>query len=119
LVLSRRDDDDDDYDIYTATRASSDESWQPAAPVAEVNSDAEESDGFLVGTGLALILTRDEDLVLARRPQLDAPFDRGEPLTALNSEYDDRDAWADSTLSYVVFSSDRSGSYHLYEASRP
>jgi len=118
LVLSRRDDDDDDYDIYTATRTSPYEHWQPPVPIAEVNSDAEESDGFLVGSGLELIFTRDEDLVLARRAQLDAPFDRGEPLTALNSEHDDRDAWADSMLSYVVFSSDRSGSYHLYEASR-
>jgi hypothetical protein len=40
------------------------------------------------------------------------------PIESLNSDDDDRDAWADSTLSYVIFSSDRDGPHQLYEAER-
>ena len=118
LVLARRSDDDDDYDIYTATRAATDAAWQAATPLAEVNTDDEESDGFLIGAGLELIFTRDEDLMLSRRTAIDETFDRGEALASVNSEDDDRDAWADAEFTYLVFSSDRRGSYRLYEAKR-
>ena len=40
------------------------------------------------------------------------------PLASLNSEEDDRDAWSTDTLDYIVFSSDRTGAYLLYEATR-
>jgi len=40
------------------------------------------------------------------------------PIEELNSGDDDRDAWASEDFTYVVFSSNRTGSYLLYEASR-
>ncbi|HKU45066.1 MAG TPA: hypothetical protein VJR89_43200 [Polyangiales bacterium] len=118
LLLARRQDDDDDYDVLWAQRAGPAQAWQAPTPIAEINTDDEESDAFLVGVGLELIFTRDGDLVLARRASLDAPFDAGSELRSLNSDKDDRDAWSDPTLRYVVFSSERDGEHRLYEASR-
>lgn len=117
LLLARRADDDDDYDLYVATQGDQG-GWNAPEPIAELNSDDEESDGFLLGDDLQLIFTRDEDLMLARRPTRDEPFKGPQPLDTLDSDDDDRDAWASDDLGYVIFSSDRSGSYLLYEATR-
>jgi hypothetical protein len=119
LLLARRSrDDDDDYDVFVAQRDSLDTPWQSPAALADINTGDEESDAFLVGTGLTLIFTRDEDLTLSRRASVDAKFDRGKAIESLNSDDDDRDAWATADFSYVIFSSDRDGSYRLYEAER-
>ncbi|HMI92414.1 MAG TPA: hypothetical protein VK509_13655 [Polyangiales bacterium] len=117
LLLARRDDEDDDYDLYGAARSPT-AAFAAPEPLTELNSDDEESDGFLLGNGLQLIFTRDGDLMLAERPTRAAPFGAAVELATLNSEEDDRDAWSSDTLDYVVFSSDRTGSYLLYEATR-
>jgi hypothetical protein len=117
LLLARRADDDDDYDLYVATRDDRG-AWNEPEAIAELNSDDEESDGFLLGDDLQLIFTRDEDLMLAARTARDQPFAGPQPLETLDSDDDDRDAWASDDLGYVIFSSDRSGSYLLYEATR-
>ncbi|HTU59974.1 MAG TPA: hypothetical protein VMF89_16090 [Polyangiales bacterium] len=127
ILLARRtrsdddddeDDNEDDYDIFLAERATRSEPWQPPSPVSELNSDRGESDAFLVGSGLELIFSRNDDLMLAERTSPDATFDRIEPMQALNSTERERDAWSNSAFTYVVFSSDRAGSFRLYEASR-
>ena len=125
LLLARRahdddsdDDSDDDYDVQIARRTTLADPWQPPAPLDEINTDDEESDAFLVGSGLALIFTRDEDLMLSRRVNVDAEFDQGKAIESLNSDDDDRDAWSDAAFDYVIFSSDRDGTYRLYEAER-
>jgi hypothetical protein len=56
--------------------------------------------------------------VLSERATAGAPFGAPRPIDALNSDSDDRDAWTTPELDYVVFSSDRSGEYRLYEARR-
>jgi hypothetical protein len=115
LFLARRDDDDDDYDLYVARRRDRSSPFSAPEPIEALNSDDEESDAvWLEGGGL--VFTRDEQLVYAPSyPALDGSV---VPLRELNSEDDDRDAWFSADLSYVVFSSDRSGSYRLYEARR-
>lgn len=118
LLLARRVDDDDDYDVWTARRTAAVEPWQAPQPLGDVNTDDEESDAILVGAGLQLIFTRDGDLMLSHRASPSAKFDRGEPIDSLNSNEDDRDAWADAKLDYVIFSSDRDGPHRLYEATR-
>ena len=117
LLLARRDDEDDDYDLHRSLRDAGG-AFSAPEPLAELNSDDEESDGFLLGSGLQLIFTRDSDLWLAERASTGEPFGPGAEITSLNSDEDDRDAWASDALDYVVFSSDRSGSYLLYEATR-
>ena len=118
LLLARRVDDDDEYDVWSAQRTAAGAPWQAPKPLADVNTDEGESDAFLVGDGLRLIFTRDGDLMLSQRANLSAAFDRGTPMESLNSDADDRDAWADAKLDYVIFSSDRDGPHRLYEAVR-
>lgn len=117
-LIARRAERDDDYDLFAAQRADVEDAWSAPEPIAELNSNAEESDGFAIERGLGLLFTRGQDLQLARRDAPGAVFGAPVALDALNSGSDDRDAWATDDLSYVVFSSDRSGSYLLYEASR-
>jgi hypothetical protein len=119
LYLARRSGEDDDYDLYVA--------WRPdrATPFAEptaltsLNTDAEESDAFALEAGARLLFTRAGDLYVAERSSAAEPrYTAPEPLIELNSKGDDRDAWASEDFRYLVFSSDRSGSYLLYEAAR-
>lgn len=117
-LLGRRPKGTDNYDMYVSERASMEGPWQPAAPITELNTKANESDAFLAGDGYDLLFTRSKDLQFARRPALSSPFVLVGPLKELNSSSDDRDPWATQDLRYVVFSSNRSGSYELYEASR-
>jgi hypothetical protein len=123
LMLARRmrstDDDDEDagdYDILLSVRPAQSAPWQPPTPVSELNTDDGESDAFLVGTGVNVIFTRKDDLMLAQRPSADAPFANIAPLRALNSEQRERDAWSNRAFNYIVFSSDRAGSFRLYES---
>ena len=116
LYLARRDGEDDDYDLYVSTLTGG--VFGAPAAISELNTDDEESDAFPCRGGLSLVFTRSEDLVLAGRGAPGDPFGAARALDALNSDADDRDAWTTPALDYVVFSSDRSGEYRLYEARR-
>jgi hypothetical protein len=116
LYLARRKNDDDDYDLYVATRAG--DAWDAPAPISELNTDDEESDAYAAKGGLTLVFTRDENLWIAERASLEDPFGKPAKLDALNSEHDDRDAWTTPDLDVVVFSSNRTGDYRIYEARR-
>jgi hypothetical protein len=115
--LARRDDDDDDYDLYVARRSGVQSAWQAAVAIAELNTDKEESDAFAVHGGQQLIFTRAGDLYLTVRAA-DGRYGTPQPLSSVNSDDDDRDAWASDDLRTLVFSSDRSGEYLLYQALR-
>jgi Tol biopolymer transport system component len=115
--LSRRDD-DSDYDLYVAERASSRAAFSPPQPLTELNSSEGESDAFPFALGRRLALTRDGDLWLAERASRSELFTLRGPLEELNSDSDDSDAWLSQDGSYVVFSSDRDGRYALFEAFR-
>ena len=114
LFLARRDDEDDDYDLFVAQRSGSDRVFSPPEPIVSLNTGDEESDAVWLGEERGLVFTRDEQLVLA--PAYPRVSDALVPLATLNSDDDDRDAWFSRDLSYVIFSSDRSGAYRLYEA---
>jgi hypothetical protein len=116
--LARRDKGEEDYQMFVARRARTEGAWGAAEPIVELTTKSSESDAFPVGDGHELLFTRSKDLQLARRPTLSAPFTLAGPLKDLNSSDDDRDPWSTPDLRYVVFSSDRSGSYELYESSR-
>ncbi|HET8938468.1 MAG TPA: hypothetical protein VFN67_33720 [Polyangiales bacterium] len=124
LMLARRtrsDDDDDDagdYDILLSQRTTHSDPWRAPSAVSELNSDESESDAFLIGPGLDLVFSRKDDLLWAHRSQTNAPFDHVSALNVLNSEKRERDAWSNSAFTYIVFSSDRAGSFRLYEAER-
>ena len=115
--LARRADPDKDYDLYSARRDTRDSAWQAATALAALNTSAGESDAFSVEAGARLLFTRGGDLYLATRDGT-GTYGDARPLGSLNSDQDDRDPWATDDLSYVMFSSKRSGSYLFYEASR-
>lgn len=112
LYLARRDDEDDDYDLFVAERTSTSARFV-ATPLSSLNSARAESDAFAVAG--ALLFTRDGELSIARRAS-DGTYLAPSPFDALNSADDDRDVWASDDLSYLMFSSNRSGSYLLYES---
>jgi hypothetical protein len=114
LFLARRDDEDDDYDLYVAVRLDRASAFSAPEPLDALNTDDEESDAVLLEASNNLVFTRDEQLVFAAG----YPNPSGEivPLSTLNSDDDDRDAWFSADGSYVMFSSNRSGTYRLYEA---
>jgi hypothetical protein len=66
-----------------------------------------------------LIFSRKGDLYLATRSTSSATFGDVTALKELNTSKDERDPWASSDFGHVVFSSNRSGSYSLYEAFGP
>ncbi len=114
LFLARRDNEDDDYDLYVARRPDRASTFAAPELIDALNTDDEESDAVLLEASGGLVFTRDEQLVyVAGYPNLDGELVE---IDALNSEDDDRDAWFSADGRYVLFSSDRSGSYRLYEA---
>lgn len=115
LYLARRDE-GADYDLYAAQR-SGDAFSEPRA-LSGLNGAGEESDAFALSARHLLFFTRDEELVVATRAAGSEPFELAFALDELNSADDDRDAWVSQDLSYLVFSSNRSGAYRLYEARR-
>jgi hypothetical protein len=117
LYLARRSSADSDYDLYVSER-SENGIWGAPVPIAELNTSGAESDAFPVERDTGLIFTKSEDLVIARRNAASDPYGASGTLSGLNSPEDDRDPWATDDLSYVVFSSNRSGEYLLYEAWR-
>lgn len=116
--LAHRDKGADTYHMFVAHRAGRAATWDAPAPITELTTKSAESDAFPVGDGHELLFTRSKDLQLARRPTSSASFVGVGPLAELNSSDDDRDPWSTADLRYVVFSSDRSGSYQLFESSR-
>jgi hypothetical protein len=118
LNLALRSDADSDYDLYVSVRASDGAPWEAPTEIAEINTGGAESDAFPVEREAGLLFTRSEELVIARRAGSAGPYRVDGPLSALNSPADDRDPWSTDDVSYVVFSSNRSGQYLLYEARR-
>ena len=117
LYLARRSSADSDYDLYVSERTENG-LWGAPAAISELNTTGAESDAFPVERDMGLLYSKAEDLVIARRGSGSDPFRLAEALSGLNSPEDDRDPWATDDVSYVVFSSNRSGEYSLYEAWR-
>ena len=115
--LARRDNEDDDYDLYMAERRDAQAAFDEPVAIAALNGDGEESDASPAEGGRSLLFTRDAELQLAVRDARGAYVVVG-PLDALNSGDNERDAWATDDLRYMVFSSNRTGTYLLYEARR-
>jgi hypothetical protein len=118
IYLARRDDDDDDYDLFVAERSDTQREFNEPRPLDALNTDDEESDALAANAGNTLVFTREGDLRIAVRHGPGQPFVEQTALGELNSARDDRDCWASEDLRYVIFSSNRTGTYLLYEATR-
>jgi len=117
VYLARRESEDDDYDLYVAQRSDASATFAEPLPIASLNTDAEESDASPAEGGRSLLFTRGAELQLAVQ-QPDGTYGPAVALSELNSTKNERDPWATDDLRYLVFSSNRSGTYLLYEARR-
>ncbi|HEX5059095.1 MAG TPA: hypothetical protein VFV99_07030 [Kofleriaceae bacterium] len=113
-------------DIYEATRTAVGATWQSPAVLANVNSAAGDRSPCLDGSELTMVFSSDrdsatadvQDLYLATRASLTDPFGAAQPLTDLNSQFDDDSAWLSSDGHVLFFSSDRSGTSEIYVTQR-
>lgn len=109
------------YDIYVSTRPSTNATW--GAPVAApgINSAEDDVDPFIADGGLQLFFTRvgsgNEGNIYwaARRSTTDA-WAPAVPLNDVNSPSYDSDPSLSPDLSYLMFSSMRTGNGDIYEA---
>jgi hypothetical protein len=123
-VLFARRDADDNYDPGYATRSSASEPFTPVTDFAAFSGDRYASDPFLTLGDTQLFFTqRDEEradeIFATTRTDEGAVFGAGAPVTELNSDVADSDAWLAADGLYVVFASSRDhGNLSLYEARR-
>jgi len=107
-------------DIYSTSRVSPSAAWGPARPVAGANSPADDFSPFVAQGGLVIFFasTRggNADLFYSARHSTDEPFPFPVPLVDLNSPAYEADPTLSPDLTYMVFTSSRTGSRALYEA---
>jgi hypothetical protein len=105
------------YQTYLATRATTGAPFDPPAPIPELDyPDRSTVDAFLTEDGLTLFFSSTPlqstglaDLYVAFRRSIGEPFTLTQPLTALDTSYDERDPWLSADGSVLYFTSDREG----------
>jgi Tol biopolymer transport system component len=109
-------------DLFIATRATPTAAWNPPVAVASVNTTGHEGSPFLSADKLSLYFDTDRDgdmnIYVARRTSTTEPFGAPEPVTVVNTNGSEQDPWLSLDSRRLWFSSDRSGSNQLWEATR-
>lgn len=111
-------------DLFVSSRTSTDAAWRGPAAIAALNTANDEQDGVLADEGRALYYTQGGDptvlkeLVVARRPTVDAAFGPPTPLVEINSAMDELDPWVADDERTIYFNSNRGGNEDLYFATR-
>lgn len=115
---------DGSWDLFTASRPSESAPWEAPVPITELNTPAQEADGWLSADGTELTFTstrvsaNGEDLYVASRASGSGPFTRVTPLIELNSAANERDPWLTEDGRLILFTSARTGTYLIYQAER-
>jgi hypothetical protein len=121
MALSVFDSTEEHREIYESVRESTSDPWGPMDPLPGLNGPGDDSTPFLVGEGLAILMSSSRsgsgDLFWARRATWEEEFGTPEPIEEIN----DPDAFdshphlsADGTR--IFFGSERGGATDLYEA---
>lgn len=115
-----------DRDLFMASRESTSAPWSAPAPITEVNTTGYERSPFLSPGGSTLWFSSDResgmagvtDIFVATRPSTSDAF--GTPMveSELNSAADDDDPSLSSDGRILVFTSNVTGNYEIYEARR-
>jgi Tol biopolymer transport system component len=107
------------YDIYAVTRPSASHPWSAAAPVAGINSAFDEYDPFVAQGGLVVFFTSmrsgQGDIYWSTRRSTGEAFQPPQLLTDIDSPAYDSDSSLSTDLTYMMFSSTRSGNAEIYE----
>lgn len=112
------------YQTYTSSRVTIGGSWTTPSPLSSVDTSGIDTDGFLTDDGLGLyfssdrIIPGDQDLFFSTRLATGTKFASFADLRELNSPAQDRDPWLSPDGHEIYFSSDRSGTLKIYQASR-
>jgi hypothetical protein len=108
------------YDLFRFERASTDETFGAPTPLSEVNSASDDFDPYLSPNGLALAFASnrlgDFDIFLARRTSTDVPFEGPVRLDLNSPDYGESAPNLSPDLAYLMYSSERTGSHDIYEA---
>ena len=116
-----------DLDIWTASRASTTDSWGEAVGVAAVNSSASESEPSVSADGLQLyfargssIFSRDSyDIWVSNRSSISEPWGDPEKLdSVVNGPTEEADPSISADGLELYFDSNRSGSFNIYVSRR-
>ena len=110
-------------DIWAATRPATTNPWDfPQTLVAELSGSASDSNPWIGPLGLNIwfdsTASGDRDIFTASRLDPLDPFGSPVPEADLNTSFTDSDPWVSDDFRYMVFSSNRSGNFELYESSR-
>ncbi len=112
----------DSYELYWFARDSADQPFGAATLLTSVNSSVNDYDPFFAQNGLFLAfhatLATGEDIFWTQRDSLLVDFPAPTLTPGLNSTANDSAPAFSSDLSYVMFSSTRSGNEEIYEAVR-
>jgi hypothetical protein len=113
-----------EWDLLWATRPDQTSPFATPTPITELNTSSSDVDPYLSGDGLEFFFNSNrvadngEDLYHATRTSTADNFSEPQPITELNGTSRERDPWLSPDLRYLTFSSNRSGTYLIYQASR-
>lgn len=109
-------------DLYLSTRATTGDAWSTPQPLAGINSGAADYSPILSQDKLQLYYdsnpTGNADLHVATRASTGDAFPAGAAIAELDSNLEDADPWISADGRHIVFVSNRTGTYAMYEASR-
>jgi hypothetical protein len=114
-------------EIFVATRQSAALPWGTPVLIAEINTPGIERAAFLAADGLAIWFSSDRmsttgpginDLYIATRAMPDEPYGTPTFIAELNTSADDDDPCLSADARIIVFTSNVTGDYEVYEARR-
>jgi Tol biopolymer transport system component len=109
-------------DLFIATRATPTAAWDPPVAIESVNTMGHEGSPFLSADKLSVYFDTDRngnlDIYVAHRTSTGEPFGAPESVVEINTDEDEQDPWLSLDGRRLMFSSDRSGSNQLWEATR-
>jgi WD40 repeat protein len=124
MVFARRSGAARGIDVFTASRAARTEPWSSVATLDALNSTAGDGDAMLTDDKLSVFYysTRSGgggDLYFATRADATAAFGAPQPIAELNSATAvDQDPWISPDGHHLFFSSNRTGTFAIYESTR-
>lgn len=112
-------------DIYLSTRSDPGSPWSAPVAVTEVNSTASEFNPALDRDGTILLVASTRpggkgsyDVYESTRDSASSAWSTPSPLAEINASADDGDPWLSDDRRVIYFSSTRSGTQLIYEATR-
>jgi Tol biopolymer transport system component len=115
-----------DRDLFIANRESTTLAWDTPTPMADVNTTAIERSPFLSADNQAIWFSSDResltsgvnDIFIATRMMPSESFGVAVAQTELNTPFDDDDPCLSADGRIIVFTSNATGNYEIYEARR-